>query len=128
MRALQSNFGTERETVIFKLESLAVYLSLQLFETTIRGANIVMFTDNEGVHGAFVRNWTENAFVQKIIDEVGTAEECLNVFIWYERVPSSSNPADTLSRGELFEGGNRCQVTSAFLRKVVLSEHQQGGV
>ena len=51
-RALQSNFGTERETVIFELESLAVYLSLQLFETTIRSANIVMFTDNEGVHGA----------------------------------------------------------------------------
>ena len=74
VRALQSNFGTERETVIFELESLAVYLSLQLFETTIRGANIVMFTDNEGVHGAFVRNWTENAFVQKIIDDVGTAE------------------------------------------------------
>mgnify|MGYP001826743278 CR=1 FL=1 len=58
------------------------------------------FTNNVGVHGAFVKCRTENAVGQRLIESVCEAEEMRGGMFWYERVPSSSNPADGPSREE----------------------------
>ena len=84
LKVLQSCFGSKRATVIFELEALAVAVSLELFAHLLSKRNIVMYTDNSGVHGAFVRCWSEN--------EVGGA------LAFHDRVPSPRNPADAPSR------------------------------
>ncbi|CAE7240138.1 unnamed protein product [Symbiodinium sp. CCMP2456] len=91
---------TTHETVIFELEALAVLLALRSFASFLKGANIVVFTDNEGVHGAFVRCKSASVYGHQVITCACDSEESLDCLIWYERVPSSSNPSDCLSRGE----------------------------
>ena len=63
---------------------------------------MVVFTDNEGVHGAFVKCWTVSKFATYLIQEACKIEESLGFMIWYDRVPSFSNPSDPLSRGDVF--------------------------
>ncbi|CAE7639962.1 unnamed protein product [Symbiodinium sp. CCMP2592] len=96
---VMTSFERVKETVIFELEALAVYVALKFFFKALKGKNVVVFTDNEGVHGAFVKCWTVSHFATHVIDAVCEIEESLGFMIWYDRVPSVSNPSDPLSRG-----------------------------
>ncbi|CAE7488500.1 unnamed protein product [Symbiodinium sp. CCMP2592] len=96
---VMTSFERVKETVIFELEALAVYVALKCFFKALKGKNVVVFTDNEGVHGAFVKCWTVSQFATHVIDAVCEIEESLGFMIWYDRVPSASNPSDPLSRG-----------------------------
>ncbi|CAE7301965.1 unnamed protein product [Symbiodinium sp. CCMP2592] len=96
---VMTSFERVKETVIFELEALAVYVALKFFFKALKGKNVVVFTDNEGVHGAFVKCWTVSQFATHVIDAVCAIEESLGFMIWYDRVPSVSNPSDPLSRG-----------------------------
>ena len=93
----------DRETVIFELEAIAVLIALRAFASFLQGANIVLFTDNEGVHGAFVRCKSSSAYGQQVITCVCDAEDSMDCLVWYERVPSFSNPSDCLPRGEVLK-------------------------
>ncbi|CAE7770088.1 unnamed protein product [Symbiodinium sp. CCMP2592] len=96
---VMTSFERVKETVIFELEALAVHVALKCFFKALKGKNVVVFTDNEGVHGAFVKCWTVSQFATHVIDAVCEIEESLGFMIWYDRVPSASNPSDPLSRG-----------------------------
>ncbi|CAE7034142.1 unnamed protein product [Symbiodinium sp. CCMP2592] len=48
----------------------------------VKGKNVVVFTDNEGVHGAFVKCWTVSQFASHVIDAVCEIEENLGFMIW----------------------------------------------
>ena len=98
LKVLQSCFGSERATVIFELEALAVAVSLELFAHLISKRNIVMYTDNSGVHGAFVRCWSENEVGSALAFLAAKREFDLQAFFYYDRVPSPSNPTDAPSR------------------------------
>ena len=86
--------------LFFELEALAIVAAVKKFTQWLEHRNIVIFNDNEGVHGAFVRCMTENSAGQRLIEATCEAEELLGGMFWYERVPSSSNPADRPSREE----------------------------
>lgn len=102
--------GEEGITCIFELEALAVLTALLQWENLIKGRHVVVFTDNEGVHGAFVKCHSANQKAHAIIRAVCEIEDRLGTLIWYERVPSPSNPSDPLSRNEFtgFDEKDRC--------------------
>ncbi|CAE7277481.1 unnamed protein product [Symbiodinium sp. CCMP2592] len=92
---VMTSFERVKETVIFELEALAVHVALKCFFKALKGKNVVVFTDNEGVHGAFVKCWTVSQFATHVIDAVCEIEESLGFMIWYDRVPSASVLAAT---------------------------------
>ena len=107
LKVLQSCFGAERATVIFELEALAVAVALELFANLLSRRNIVMYTDNSGVHGAFVKCWSENEVGSALAFLAAKREFDLQAFFYYDRVPSPSNPADAPSR---FACGLPCKI------------------
>ena len=72
----------------------------------------VVFTDSEAVKGAFLKSWSLNQKCSKILLALVEMEESMQAQLRVERVPSQSNPADHLSRGEVEElsglGRMRC--------------------
>ena len=96
---LQTCFGEHRETVIYELEALAVALAIDLFKQELRGRNVMVFTDNSGVHGSFVKCWSDNPVGNALAYFTAWMEYELHAFVYYDRVPSPSNPADDPSRG-----------------------------
>ena len=97
LKILRSCFGTLRETVIYELEALAVVVALELFKAHICQRNVVVYTDNSGVHGTFVKCWSENAVGGSLAFMAAKLEFDLQAFFYYDRVPSHSNPADAPS-------------------------------
>ena len=98
LKILRSCFGTLRETVINELEALAVVVALELFKAHICQRNVVVYTDNSGVHGTFVKCWSENAVGGSLAFVAAKLEFDLQAFFYYDRVPSHSNPADAPSK------------------------------
>ena len=122
VRSVMTGFEKSKETVIFELEALAVYAALKIFFKYLKGKNVVVFTDNEGVHGAFVKCWTVSKFAAYLIREACKIEESLGFMIWYDRVPSFSNSSDPLSRGEWnVPACRRSEVSGSFLESVLES-------
>ncbi|CAE7241857.1 unnamed protein product [Symbiodinium sp. CCMP2592] len=97
----------ERETVIFELEALVLSICLEAFRPYVERKGVVIFTDNEGVFGSFVRGHSDNASCAALIDFFACCEESLETICWLDRVPSSSNPADDPSRGVNIRGAPR---------------------
>ena len=54
-RSKRTRFEWSSETVIYELEALAVAVALKLFDSHLCHHNVEIFTDNEGVHGSFVK-------------------------------------------------------------------------
>eukprot|EP00439_Symbiodinium_sp_Y106_P000371 s10188_g1.t1 len=98
LKILQRCFGTLRETVIYELEALAVVVALELFKAHLYQRNVVVYTDNSGVHGTFVKCWSENAVGGSLAFMAAKREFDLPAFFYYDRVPSHSNPADAPSK------------------------------
>ena len=116
LKILRSCFGTLRETVIYELEALAVVVALELFKAHICQRNVVVYTDNSGVHGTFVKCWSENAVGGSLAFMAAKLEFDLQAFFYYDRVPSHSNTADAPSRGILLhEVRLRAECTASFL-------------
>ena len=126
---LSTLLGTEGVTCIFELEALAVLTALLQWEKSIAGRHLVVFTDNEGVHGAFVKCYSDNQKAHDIIRTVCEIEDRLGILIWYERVPSPSNPSDPLSGNEFvgFNEKDRCHPKLEQVLDVAL-DHKGPGV
>ena len=103
LKILKNCFGTVRETVIYELEALAVVVALELFKKHLCRRNVVVYTDNSGVHGTFVKCWSENVAGGALAFMAAKLEFDLQAFFYYDRVPSYSNPADAPSRGILHQ-------------------------
>ena len=80
---------------------------------------LVVFTDNQGVLGALVRGWSTSALGHAINVQVCILEEGLHSYFWYDRVPSSSNPSDPLSRNDYanMDMSRRCEISNAQIRR-----------
>ena len=108
-----------RETVIFELEALALAISLRAFSPFVERRGAVIFTDNDGVLGSFIRGHSENDVCSRLIEFFGQCEEELENTCWMDRVPSSSNPSDAPSRGERVPGVPEVQVCAQLLREAL---------
>ena len=111
----------ERETVIFELEALALAICLRVFGAFVERRGAVVFTDNEGVLGSFIRGHSANDVCSSLIEYFGQCEEELESACWLDRVPSASNPADGPSRGEEVSNVPRISVDPGLLKAVLPS-------
>ena len=118
---LLSGRDRERETVIFELEALALAICLSVFGTFVERRGAVVFTDNDGVLGSFIRGHSANDVCATLIEYFGQCEEELENVCWLDRVPSASNPADGPSRGEEVPGVPRISVDPGLLEAVLPS-------
>ncbi|CAE7034567.1 car [Symbiodinium sp. CCMP2592] len=109
----------ERETVIFELEALVLSICLEAFRFYVERKGVVIFTDNEGVFGSFVRGHSDNASCAALIDFFACCEESLETICWLDRVPSSSNPADDPSRGVSIRGAPRVDLDVNLLSRAL---------
>ncbi|CAE7763397.1 car [Symbiodinium sp. CCMP2592] len=75
----------ERETVIFELEALVLSICLEAFRPYVERKGVVIFTDNEGVFGSFVRGHSDNASCAALIDFFACCEESLETICWLDR-------------------------------------------
>ena len=94
-------------------------IAFHLFAKALSNRSVVVFTDNQGVLGALVRGWSTSALGHAITVQVCILEEGLHSYFWYDRVPSSSNPSDPLSRNDYasMDMSRRCEISNAQVRR-----------
>ena len=80
---------------------LALLIAASMWCPHHEGRRIVAFTDSESVRGSFLKTWSGNDPSSKILRNIFLLEETHSCHIWLERVPSQSNPADSLSRSQV---------------------------
>ena len=64
---LESIIRLDQQTAIRELEGLAVAVALELFQESMRGTRIVIFTDNQRVQACLVKCKSRNDHVDLII-------------------------------------------------------------
>ena len=117
--ALRTEGSRAKETVIFELEALVLSICLDVFRPFVDRKGVVIFTDNEGVFGCFVRGHSDDIMCTPLIDFFARCEESLETICWIDRVPSSSNPADDPSRGRGFAPPHQSVVDRATLKQAL---------
>jgi hypothetical protein len=84
--------------VIGQAELLPVALSRQVWKERFKHRRLVVFIDNDSARQALVKGWSKSKASTAIIREMLSAELEDQVWVWYGRVPTHSNPADDPSR------------------------------
>ncbi|CAE7385001.1 unnamed protein product, partial [Symbiodinium sp. KB8] len=100
--ALRTEGSRAKETVIFELEALVLSICLDVFRPFVDRKGVVVFTDNEGVFGCFVRGHSDDIMYTPLIDFFAKCED--HLLEWYKCVHydfSSQDHADSVdaSRG-----------------------------
>jgi hypothetical protein len=87
--------------VIGQAELLPLALARRQWNVKFRHRRLLGFVDNDSARQALIRGWSPSVSSTKIIQEMLNAEIEDQVWIWYGRVPTHSNPADAPSRLDL---------------------------
>ena len=87
----------------------------------MRGRCIFSFIDNDAARYGFIQRSSPSQCMCNIISLVTLLEAILETSLWYESVPSKSNPSDLPSRFALAEAMSRFQVVDK--GDVAVSEH-----
>ena len=66
--------------------------------SSLSDCNLICYCDNEADLAALIRCVSESPVVASQLAKLSTFEDEKNIGIWFERVESSANPADDLSR------------------------------
>ena len=83
---------------IFLLELMAVLASLRKMQPLLRDARVMLFIDNNAALHALVKGDSSVPMARWIVQECWSILAYTAARAWFERVPSSSNPADAPSR------------------------------
>ena len=98
---LQLLGSSEKETVIFECEMIAVSIALDLWKSELSNAGVVTFVDNDSARDSIISAKTSSAAAKIILRKILVDEENLGLDLWIARVPSPSNIADLPSRREV---------------------------
>lgn len=96
LRAWRQDGG--KVQVIGQAELLPAALSRLLWRERFRHRRLIVFIDNDSARQALIRGWSPSLSSQAIISKLLRSECVDQVWIWYARVPTHSNPADAPSR------------------------------
>ena len=88
-----------QSTLIYELEFMAVTIAWLLWKEWLMCATVIFFIDNNGVRDSCIRGRTENDLAELLLEITLNVEMGTHAIPWYARVPSASNPSDSLSRG-----------------------------
>ena len=99
----------DKGTIISELEAMAVYAGVSMISSSHRHLDVISFTDNDAVLASMIKAGSLNDVMQHAASLVATLGITHDLRLWFERVPSYSNPSDGLSRGSFFglTSGNR---------------------
>ena len=80
------------------MEILPVVLALGLWAPRLLNQRVVFHLDNEAARSAFIRATGAAKCAEVMIEKFVNMEHKLNIWPWFSRVPSVSNPSDAASR------------------------------
>ena len=86
---------------IFELEFFAIFSSFQIWRNVLKGAQLVVGTDNDGVRDSLIACQTSSVKGEPILEACLKIEYELGMNLWMSRVPTDSNKADDPSRGHV---------------------------
>ena len=87
-----------QENVIAELEALALMAGVKVWLPGLVDIQVVLFCDNDSVLASLIKLGSKNDFVCAIASLLADFEAGSRISLWFERVPSASNPADAPSR------------------------------
>ncbi len=87
-----------QENVIAELEALALMAGVRVWLQGLSDLQVVLFCDNDSVLASLIKLGSNNAFVCAIASLLADFEAESRISLWFERVPSASNPADAPPR------------------------------
>ena len=93
-----------RVQTIGQAELLPTIMVRSHHEAMLRHRRVIFFIDNDSARQALIRGFSPSKSSNDIIRLMVLSEKQHQVWLWYTRVPSSSNPADQPSRGEFIPG------------------------
>ena len=90
--------GPIKKTIIFEAEVVAVILAIRLWMERIPNAMAICFIDNNSARDIAISASGRSNFAMALVEVLLQSEHRGSFFPWFARVPSQSNPADSLSR------------------------------
>ena len=96
---LRTFLATVGKTIIHELEVLPVLVSRLVWAARIDGSSYLCFIDNEAAKACLVASFSHNSLACSMTAAIADLDTDSRTLVWYERVPSLSNPADDPSRG-----------------------------
>ena len=113
--SLTSDFTADSKHPIYELEIFPIMIAMALWEKHLTGSHVVCYLDNDAARSSLVRGTGATTLGQKLIDLTIELEDSAETVPWFARVPTSSNPADEVSRlcfdGVLFKNSKRSEIS-----------------
>ena len=80
------------------LETLAPIICLSTFFEALQGCDVTAYVDNKAALQALGKGYSPSVWMCSLVAEFWCLAQDLDIFVWFEWVPSAENPADPLSR------------------------------
>ena len=108
------------ENPIYELELLPVLVSYRAWGSKMKGAQLVVYLDNDAARHSLIRGTAGTSKGAIILEHILNLEDQLGLKTWYARVPTHSNVADGPSRFACSEvrglGASQCHVQASVLQ------------
>ncbi|CAE7648128.1 unnamed protein product [Symbiodinium sp. CCMP2592] len=109
-KPLMNHWGKEAGAqVICQVEAYALAITLFGIRGLLKGRSVLAWIDNNACLYGFVKRYSPSASLMRLISLGALMESSMEALMWFERVPSKSNPADLPSRGQFAEACERFQ-------------------
>ena len=83
---------------INELESLAAVMWVETFGPAIKHADVCLFVDSAAAEGSLLKGYSSSPHLAALAGQFWASAASYGLRMWVDRVPSSLNPADELSR------------------------------
>lgn len=93
--------------VICQIEAYALAITLFGVRGLLKGRSVLAWIDNNACLYGFVKRYSPSTSLLRLISLVALMESSMEALLWFERVPSKSNPADLPSRSLMDEACSR---------------------
>ncbi|CAE7244295.1 RE1 [Symbiodinium sp. CCMP2592] len=109
-KPLMDHWGREAGAqVICQVEAYALAITLFGIRGFLKGRSVLAWIDNNACLYGFVKRYSPSASLMRLISLGALMESSMEALMWFERVPSKSNPADLPSRGLFAQACDRFQ-------------------
>ena len=85
--------------VIHQAELLPAAMALSIWGPKLIGRKLILFVDNDGARGSLIKGVSTSRPSARIVNWFWHTAAENELYVWVDRVPSKSNPADAPSRG-----------------------------
>ena len=96
-RRILDGLFSHSKNPIHELELLPVWLAIHLWGELFAYSQVVFYIDNESTRMAYIRGDGSTDLGAKIVEHFVSLEAKMQHRVWFGRVPSHSNPADSPS-------------------------------